>query len=77
MCHLQTERESGWVQRDFPRAPWLQNGDLGGFIMWQMLREGFPKKNKLHQSWRMMLHVNVEEFPVKIVIPVFQNPLSL
>ena len=25
----------------------------------------------------MMLHKNVEEFPVKIVIPVFQNPLSL
>ena len=34
-------------------------------------------KNKLQQSWRMMLLVNVEEFPVKIGIPVFQNSLSL
>ena len=25
----------------------------------------------------MMIHENVEEFPVKIVIPVFHNPLSL
>ena len=37
----------------------------------------YIKKNKLQQSCRMMLHKNVEEFPVKIVIPVFQNPLSV
>ena len=34
-------------------------------------------KNKLQQSWSMMLHENVKEFSVKIVIPAFQNPLSL
>ena len=37
------------------------------------------KSNKLQQSLRMMLHTNVEGFPVKFVNPVSmkQNSLSL
>ena len=44
------------------------------FIQWKRL---ISTKNKLQQSWRMMLHKNVEKFQVKIFIHVFQNPLSL
>ena len=32
------------------------------------------KKNKLQQSWRMMLHENVKEFPVKVVISISMYP---